>query len=71
MRITTQDLNFPQDGDCYIAPDDPIHQYRIGGLKTQATPLSAEDKAELNAYFNPTNRQYGNSIPKKGDSSNG
>lgn len=35
-RITTQDLNTTSDEDCYLAPDDPIHQLKavsmMGGL---------------------------------------
>jgi len=35
-KITASDLNPTQDGDCYLAPDDPIHDLMpasmMGGL---------------------------------------
>lgn len=35
-RITTQDLNQSSDEDCYLAPEDPIHEMKalagLGGL---------------------------------------
>jgi len=35
-RITSQDVNQSSDEDCYLAPDDPIHQLKavsmMGGL---------------------------------------
>ena len=35
-RITSADLTPPSDDDCYLAPDDPIHELRalsgLGGL---------------------------------------
>lgn len=35
-RITSQDINPTNDGDCYLAPDDPIHALKavsmMGGL---------------------------------------
>lgn len=35
-RVTTQDINPQSDEDCYLAPDDPIHQLKgvsqLGGL---------------------------------------
>lgn len=38
-RITTVDLNQTSDEDCYLAPDDPIHQLKaasqMGGLGSQ------------------------------------
>jgi hypothetical protein len=39
-RITTADLNQTSDDDCYLAPDDPIHQLKaasqMGGLGSEA-----------------------------------
>ena len=39
-RITTQDLNQSADDDCYLAPNDPIHELRalagLGGLGGEA-----------------------------------
>lgn len=39
-RITTQDLNQSSDEDCYLAPDDPIHELKalagLGGLGGEA-----------------------------------
>jgi hypothetical protein len=39
-RITTQDLNQTSDDDCYLAPDDPIHELKalagLGGLGGEA-----------------------------------
>ena len=39
-RITTQDLNQSADDDCYLAPDDPIHELKalagLGGLGGEA-----------------------------------
>jgi len=39
-KITTQDLNQTSDEDCYLAPDDPIHELKalsgLGGLGGQA-----------------------------------
>jgi hypothetical protein len=35
-RITTQDINQDSDEDCYLAPNDPIHEMKalagLGGL---------------------------------------
>ena len=40
-RITAQDLNQSSDDDCYLAPDDPVHEIKAlaglgGGLGGQA-----------------------------------
>jgi hypothetical protein len=39
-RITSADLNPSSDDDCYLAPDDPIHQLKavsmMGGLGSEA-----------------------------------
>ena len=39
-RITVQDLNQSSDEDCYLAPDDPIHELKalagLGGLGGEA-----------------------------------
>ena len=39
-RITTQDLNQSADDDCYLAPDDHIHELKalagLGGLGGEA-----------------------------------
>ena len=36
IRITTQNIDIPQENDCYIDPDDPIHKIKksnmLGGL---------------------------------------
>ena len=43
IRITTQNLNYPHADDCYIAPDDPIHEMEkeimLGGLKPASREL--------------------------------
>lgn len=39
-RISTQDINQSSDEDCYLAPDDPIHELKalagLGGLGGEA-----------------------------------
>ena len=39
-RITSQDLNQTSDDDCYLAPEDPVHEIKalagLGGLGGQA-----------------------------------
>jgi len=39
-RITAQDLNQTSDDDCFLAPEDPIHELKalsgLGGLGGQA-----------------------------------
>ena len=39
-RITTQELNQDSDEDCYLAPEDPIHELKalagLGGLGGEA-----------------------------------
>ena len=39
-RITAQDLNQTSDADCYLAPEDPIHELKalsgLGGLGGEA-----------------------------------
>lgn len=39
IRITTADLCPPSEDDCYLAPDDPIHDLKkasmIGGLGSE------------------------------------
>lgn len=44
-RITTADLNQTSDEDCYLAPDDPIHQLKA---TSQMGGLGAEEA--LNQY---------------------
>lgn len=38
-RVTTADLNQTSDNDCYLSPDDPIHQLKgvsqLGGLGSE------------------------------------
>lgn len=38
-RVTTADLNQSSDDDCYLSPDDPIHQLKgvsqFGGLGSE------------------------------------
>ena len=39
-RVTTADLNQTSSDDCYLSPDDPIHQLKgvsqLGGLGSEA-----------------------------------
>jgi hypothetical protein len=39
IRITTADLCPPSDDDCYLSPDDPIHEFKkvsmMGGLGSE------------------------------------
>ena len=39
IRITTADLCPPSDDDCYLAPDDPVHEFKkvsmMGGLGSE------------------------------------
>jgi hypothetical protein len=39
IRITTADLCPPSDDDCYLSPDDPIHELKkvsmMGGLGSE------------------------------------
>ena len=39
-KITSADLNPPSDDDCYLSPDDPIHQLKavsqLGGMGSMA-----------------------------------
>ena len=39
-RITSADINPSSDDDCYLSPDDPIHQLKgvsqLGGLGSEA-----------------------------------
>ena len=44
-RITTADLNQTPDDDCYLAPDDPIHQLKAA---SQMNGLGSEEA--LNQY---------------------
>ena len=38
-RVTSADINPQEDGDCYLAPDDPIHALKpaamLGGIGGQ------------------------------------
>ena len=40
FRVTTADLNPASENDCYLSPDDPIHQLmgvsQLGGLGSEA-----------------------------------
>ena len=51
-RITSKDLNQDSDEDCYLAPDDPIHELKalagLGGLGGQAR--LHEYKASQSSY---------------------
>ena len=74
VRITTQNLDFPQDNDCYLAPDDPIHQIRkaslLGGLGSQQPEMSAGRAELIDRFLNPLNPQYKNSISKRESNDN-
>ena len=49
-RITSQDVNQSSDEDCYLAPDDPIHQLKavsmMGGLGS-AEALASYNNLQL------------------------
>lgn len=53
-RITTADLNQDSPGDCYLAPDDPIHEFKImgsfGGLGVAAR-LHEHTASKLPAFI--------------------
>ena len=66
-RITTKNIDYPQDNDCYIAPDDPLNDIKkslmLGGLGSQV-PTDAKDTAALRDYFKSSAPQYKNSATK-------
>lgn len=57
-RITTADLTEQSPDDCYLAPDDPIHELKIasylGGLGSDAR--LQEYKASLNTVIVGSNK---------------
>ena len=63
VRITSQNIDHPQEDDCYLAPDDPVHvikqEMMLGGLK----PAPPEEVERIKLSEVP---QYKNSIPRKG-----
>jgi len=60
-RITTQDLIQDSDDDCYLAPDDPIHEMKalagLGGLGGQAR--LHEYRASLGSNISVTGNENG------------
>jgi hypothetical protein len=55
IRITTKNLDYPTDNDCFISEDDPIHEIKkstmLGGLGSG--PIMSAETAELvKKYFN-------------------
>lgn len=52
FRVTTADLNQTSDEDCYLAPDDPIHQLK--GVSQMGGLGSAEALASYNRLQLPT-----------------
>lgn len=50
-RITTADLNQTSDDDCYLAPDDPIHQLK--GVSQMGGLGSTEALAQYNSLAKP------------------
>jgi hypothetical protein len=40
FKVTSADLNQTSDNDCYLSPDDPIHQLKavsqLGGIGSEA-----------------------------------
>ena len=60
-RITTQDINQSSDDDCYLAPDDPIHELKalsgLGGLGGEAR--LHEYRASLGSNVSVTGNENG------------
>ena len=59
-RITTADLNQTSDEDCYLAPDDPIHQLKassqMGGLGSEEA-LNQYRRLQLPSFAGSTKGQ--------------
>lgn len=60
-RITAADLNQSSDDDCYLAPDDPIHE-----LKALAGMGGLGAAARLQEYRATQAGSYGETISKEG-----
>jgi hypothetical protein len=60
-RITTQDINQSSEDDCYLAPDDPIHELKalsgLGGLGGEAR--LHEYRASLGSNVSVTGNENG------------
>lgn len=60
IRITTADLLPAEDNDCYLAPDDPIHELKkasmMGGLGS-AEALAKYNNASLPTIVGNNNAQ--------------
>jgi len=65
-KITTQDLNQSSDEDCYLAPDDPIHELKalagMGGLGGEAR--LHEYRANQGSNISVTGMEKGNLMKK-------
>jgi hypothetical protein len=61
-KITTADLNQSSDEDCYLAPDDPIHELKalagMGGLGGEAR--LHEYRANQGSNISVTGMEKGN-----------
>lgn len=65
-KITTKDLNQSSDEDCYLAPDDPIHELKalagMGGLGGEAR--LHEYRANQGSNISVTGMEKGNLMKK-------
>lgn len=69
IGIRSGDLTVPTSDDCYLAPDDPIHAYKIAaaaGISVDSALAQQKLKAEQRAYEERQNspemqyaKQYG------------
>jgi hypothetical protein len=64
-RITTANIPQTSPDDCYLAPDDPAHEYiaagimdglganaRIQAIRNQKTPVFQDDRARIQREMN-------------------
>lgn len=62
-QLTTQDLNQTNNDDCYLAPDDPIHELKaLAGLGGEAR--SHEYRASLGSNVSVTGNNNGEIMRK-------
>ena len=64
VRITSQNIDHPQEDDCYLAPDDPVHVFKQAMMLGGLNPAPPEEVEHIKLSKVP---QYKNSILRKGE----
>ena len=68
IKITTKNIDYPQDDDCYIDPSDPINDIKkslmLGGLGSHVS-ASTDDVLAFRDYIKSSTPHFKNSHDTK------